>query len=349
MVAPPHGNIACAPGGSTLKVDAQIVYASLRDVPDLVRAAEAWGLDAIWFSETAHDPFLAATLAAQSTSRIGIGTAVALAFTRSPTLLAYLGWDLAAFSQGRFVLGLGTQVKAHIVRRFGMPWSPPGARLRETVQAVHAVWDAWRDDTPLDYQGKQIRLSLMTPFFTPPPQPHEIPIFAAGVNPLLCRVAGEVADGFHVHPFHTPAYLREIVLPSITRGRERGQRTQTPFEIAVSAFAVVEGMPDSVHAARKALAFYASTPSYRGVLAHHGWSELGHRLSALASRGRWSEMSALICDDTLDAFAVVGRPDEIGHKLLKRYDGLATRIRLYEPLTPSQAPLYRALLAACRR
>jgi probable F420-dependent oxidoreductase len=323
------------------------MYENLHEVPHLVQAAEAWGLDGIWFSETGHDPFLAATLAAQSTSRIAIGTAIALAFTRSPTLLAYLAWDLAALSGGRFMLGLGTQVKAHIVRRFGMPWSPPAARMRDTVQAVRAVWDAWRTGAPLDYRGKDFRLNLMTPFFTPPPQPHPIPILTSGVNPPLCRVAGEVADGFHVHPFHTPAYLRDVVLPAITRGRMRGQRTSARFEIVVSAFTVVEETELSMDAAKRALAFYASTPSYRGVLAHHGWADLGQRLSVLASRGRWSEMSSLITDDIVRAFAIVARPEDVGGKLRERYSGLADRISIYESFAPSQASLYRTLIAAC--
>ncbi|HVH30214.1 MAG TPA: TIGR03617 family F420-dependent LLM class oxidoreductase [bacterium] len=331
-----------------MKVDAQIMYGTLDEVPHLVQAAEDWGLDAVWFSEAAHDPFLAAALAAQSTSRIAIGTAIALAFTRSPTLLAYLGWDLAALSRGRFMLGLGTQVRAHIVRRFGMPWAPPAPRLRTTVQAVHAVWDAWRSGTPLNFRGPGTTLTLMTPFFTPPPQPHAIPILTAGVNPPLCRVAGEVADGFHVHPFHTPAYLREVVLPAIARGREKAQRTLGPFEIVVSAITVIEGTPVSAEVAKRTLAFYASTPSYRGVLAHHGWEDLGQRLSVLASRGRWAEMNTLISDDVLHAFAVVASPDEFGSKLRERYRGLADRIGLYEPLAPNQAALYRSLIAAVR-
>jgi len=331
-----------------VKVDAQIMYGTLDEVPHLVQAAEAWGLDAVWFSETAHDPFLAAGLAAQSTSRIGIGTGIALAFTRSPTLLAYLAWDLAALSKGRFMLGLGTQVRAHIVRRFGMPWTPPAPRLRTTVQAVRAVWDAWRHGAPLDFRGPDMILSLMTPFFAPPPQPHAIPILTAGVNPPLCRVAGEVADGFHVHPFHTPAYLRDVTLPAIARGREKAQRTSGRFEIVVSALTVVEGTELSADAARRALAFYASTPSYRGVLAHHGWEDLGQRLSILASRGRWAEMSPLITDDVLHAFAVVAAPDEFGSKLRERYRGLADRISIYEPFAPSQAALYRTLIGAFR-
>jgi probable F420-dependent oxidoreductase len=329
-----------------VKVDAQIVYENLREVPDLVQAAEELGLDGVWFTETAHDPFLAAALAARSTSRLAIGTGIAIAFARSPTLLAYLAWDLAALSGGRFMLGLGTQVKAHIVRRFGMPWSPPAPRLRDTVQAVRAVWEAWRTGAPLDYRGRGITLNLMTPFFTPPPQPHAIPIMTAGVNPLLCRVAGEVADGFHVHPFHTPDYLRNVIVPAITRGRQ--QRPATPFEVVVTAFAVVAGTDTAVRAAKRAIAFYASTPSYRGVLAHHGWAALGPELSALAARGRWSDMEDLIGDDILHTVAVVARAEDLGVQLRARYAGLADRISIYEPFAARRASIWRTLIAACR-
>jgi probable F420-dependent oxidoreductase len=331
-----------------VKVDAQVAYENLREVPDLVQAAEQLDLDGVWFSETSHDPFLAVALAAQHSSRIDLGTAIAIAFTRSPTLLAYLAWDLAALSGGRFMLGLGTQVKAHIVRRFGMPWAPPATRLRHTVQAVRAVWGTWRTGTPLDYRNGGITLNLMTPFFTPPRHAHAIPVVTAGVNPPLCRVAGEVADGFHVHPLHTPAYLRDVILPAIHRGRVRSQRTTTPFEVAVSAFAVVEGNDAAVRAAKRAIAFYASTPSYRGVLAHHGWEDLGHRLSALAVQGRWQEMGELIGDDVLKTFAVVARPADLGVRLRERYTGLADRISIYEPFSPGNTSTWRTLIAACR-
>lgn len=335
-----------------MKVDAHIVYDSLAEVPDLVQAAERLGLDAVWFSETAHDPFLAATLAARQSSRITIGTAVAVAFTRSPTLLAHLAWDLAALSGGRFILGLGTQVKAHVVRRFGMPWVAPAPRLRETVQAVHAVWDAWRTGSPLDYRGHFVTLSLMTPFFTPPPHPHPIPVMTAGVNPPLCHVAGEVADGFLVHPFHTPAYLNDVTLPAIRRGRARRGRDVRTFEVTVSAFAVAGESQAEIAgaraAAKRAIAFYASTPSYRRVLAHHGWEDLGPRLSALAARGRWQEMADQISDEMLEAFAVVARTDDLGLRLRARYAGLADRISLYEPFPVHGHRRWEVIASACR-
>ena len=333
-------------------VDAHIHYGTLRDVPPLVQAAERVGVDGVWFSETAHDPFLGAAIAAEHTRHITVGTSVAIAFTRSPTLLAYLAWDLAALSGGRFTLGLGTQVKAHIVRRFGMPWEPPAPKLKETVQAIRTIWHTWRTDTPLNFRGRFYTLSLMTPFFTPPPMTASIPIVTAGVNPTLCRVAGEIADGFQVHPFHTPAYLRNVIVPAIRRGQARGGREGAPFHIATSVFTVTGESDDEMAQARqdakRSIAFYASTPSYRGVLAHHGWEAVGQRLSALAARGAWTEMADQISDEMLKTIAVVARVDEIGTQIHQRYAGLVDRISLYEPFSPAAERRWRGLLQGCR-
>lgn len=318
----------------------------------MAKAAERLELDGLWFPETAHDPFLGAAIAAEHTTRVSIGTSVAIAFTRSPTVLAYLAWDLAAFSRGRFVLGLGTQVKAHIVRRFGMPWEPPGPRLKDAVGAIRAVWQSWRTHTPLNYQGRYYRLNLMTPFFSPTPISVSIPIVTAGVNPPLCRIAGEVADGFHVHPLHTPAYLRDVVLPAIKRGQARGTRAGEPFEIGVSVFTVCGQTPDEMARAKaeakRDIAFYASTPSYRGVLAHHGWQEIGERLSALAARGAWAEMPNQITDEMLGTIGVVAPAEEVGIRIRDRYAGLVTRVGIYEPFTPAAAKKWAALVRAVR-
>lgn len=337
---------------SNLKVDAHITYSSLREVPELVRAAEDLGVDGVWFSETTHDPFLPAVLAGEHTRRVTIGTSIAIAFTRSPTLLAYLAWDLAALCGGRFVLGLGTQVKAHIVRRFGMTWDPPAPRLRETVEAIRAVWQTWRTGAPLQFRGRYHTLSLMTPFFAPPPLEAEIPILTAGVNPPLCRVAGEAADGFVVHPFHTPAYLRDIVLPAIRRGRSRTGRNDASFTVAATIFAATgdtgEELARAREEARRSISFYASTPSYRRVLAHHGWDEVGARLSALAARGEWDAMAAEVPDEMLRAIVVEGPTEEIGATVVARYRGLVDRIGFYERFTPTRAPKWRSLLNAAR-
>lgn len=333
-------------------VDAHIAYNTLAEIPELVRSAEELGIDGLWFSETAHDPFLGAAIAAEHTRRVTIGTSVAIAFTRSPTLLAYLGWDLAVLSGGRFILGLGTQVKAHIVRRFGMPWDAPAPRLRDTVGAIHAVWHTWRTGSPLSYRGRGYTLNLMTSFFTPPPADAVTPIVTAGVNPVLCRVAGEVADGFQVHPLHTPAYLRNVIHPAIRKGQLKGGRGGTPFQVSVSTFVVTGTGEDEIGRARReakrSIAFYASTPSYRGVLAYHGWQEVGQRLSALAARGAWAEMAEEISDEMLTTIAVVAPLDEVGTRIRERYEGLADRVGVYEPFSPRHGHRWRSLLEACR-
>lgn len=334
----------------TVQVDAHIHYATLREVPGLVQSAERLGIDGVWFSETEHDPFLGAALAAEHSHRLTVGTSVAIAFTRSPTLLAYLAWDLAALCGGRFVLGLGTQVKAHVVRRFGMPWDPPAPKLKDTVAAIRAVWQAWRTRGPLDFHGRFYTLSLMTPFFTPPPHEAAIPIVTAGVNPAMCRAAGAVADGFVVHPFHTAAYLQEVIRPAIQGGRASGGRADAPFTIQTSVFTVCGDTDADLTRARgetkRAIAFYASTPSYRGVLAHHGWEEVGKRLSAHAARGAWDAMADEVSDEMLSAVAVIGRTAEIGQQIVQRYRGLVDRIGLYEPFSPAAERKWRSLLNA---
>jgi len=335
-----------------VKVDVHIEYRTLNEVPALARAAEEIGVDGVWFSETSHDPFLGAALAAEHTQRISIGTSVAIAFTRSPTVLAHTAWDLAALSDGRFILGLGSQVKAHITRRFGLPWESPAPKLREAVEAIRSVWTAWRDRTPLEYRGRFYTLTLMTPFFTPPPQSADIPIVTAGVNPPMCRAAGAVADGFQVHPLHTVAYLREVVRPAIETARRRSGRAELPFSVAASVFVVTgddkTAMAASRERVRQAIAFYASTPSYRGVLAHHGWEAVGADLSALAARGRWAAMPELVTDAMLETIAVVGPAGEIGARIVQRYAGQADRVGIYEPFAPGAGAPWRSLIAAAR-
>ncbi len=331
-------------------LDAGLPSSDLRAVPHLARAAEALGIEGLWFSETAHDPFLGAALAAEHTARATIGTAIALAFVRSPTSLAYLAWDLARLSGGRFVLGLGTQVRAHVERRFGMSWDHPAARLRDVVAAVRAVWRCWREGTPLRHQGPFYSLSLMTPFFTPPPFAGTIPIYLAAVNPTMCRLAGEVADGLHVHPLHSAAYLQEVILPAVDRGLRRGGRTRAAFTVAASVLIVGgEGAARerSAAQARQTIAFYASTPAYRGVLAHHGWGDVGERLSRLAAAQRWAEMPGLISDEMLATFALLADPSTVTDRLRQRYDGLLDRVSPYQAFDPHD-PLWAALARGLR-
>jgi probable F420-dependent oxidoreductase len=275
-------------------------------------------------------------LIAEHTQRLRFGTAVAIGFARSPAILAYTAWDLAQASGGRFILGLGTQVKAHIERRFGMPWpESPVNKLREQIAAIRALWQAWQSGERLNFRGEFYKLTLMSPFFNPGPIDHpQIPIFIAGVNTGLARLAGEAADGFHVHPFHSPRYLAEALLPAIEAGAAKAGRSRGEMQVSVTAFAA--SSPEEEAFTRQQIAFYASTPSYRPVMAAHGWEEAAEKLSALAARGQWGEMPALIDDEMLRTFAVVASPAEIPSALIERYQGLADRLALYVPFLPGK-------------
>jgi probable F420-dependent oxidoreductase len=309
-----------------MKLDASMGFATpLNDIAALAQAAETIGFDAIWSSETQHDPFLPLTHAAAATTRLQFGTAVAIAFARSPLVVAHTAWDLAWQSKGRFMLGLGTQVQAHIERRFGMPWTPPVPRLREYVRAIRAAWTAWQTGGKLNFRGESYRLTLMTPFFSPGPiETPNIPIFIAGVGEPLCKLAGEVADGFHVHPYHTRHYISEAILPAIDAGLKKADRAR--------GFVAVTDQ--EIAAQRSQVAFYASTPSYRPVLDLHGWGTIGEQLGALAARGQWAEMPKLISDEMLETFVIVATWDTLADKLHAKYDGLIDRIGLYRPYVP---------------
>jgi len=318
-----------------MKIDAGLVFGNLREVPAIVRAAEASGFDGMWTSETQHEALLPLPLVAEHTQRIQFGTAIAVAFARSPTVLAHTAWDLAAQSGGRFILGLGTQVKAHIERRFGMTWEAPAPKLRDTILAMRALWDCWQNGTPLNFRGQFYKLTLMSPFFNPGPiVTPQVPIFIAGVNTTLCRLAGELADGFHVHPFHTAKYLREVTLPSIEAGAVKAGRSRKEVQVASSVFVVTNDAEREM--VRGQIAFYASTPSYRAVLDCHGWGEIGERLSHLASRRQWGDMPAEVSDEMLEVFATIATPADLPGKLVTRYAGLLDRVALYAPFVPGE-------------
>jgi probable F420-dependent oxidoreductase len=325
--------------------DAALAPASLAAVPALARSAETIGFNAAWTSETQHNPFLPLPLIAEHTTRLQFGTAVAIGFARSPMTLAHISWDLAAQSGGRFMLGLGTQVKAHIERRFGMPWpESPAGRLRELILALRAVWHAWQTGERLNFRGEHYKLTLMTPFFNPGPIAHpRIPILIAGVNTGLARLAGEVCDGFHVHPFHTPAYLREVLRPAIAAGAAAAGRAPSTVTLAGAVFVITS--PAERAFVRQQISFYASTPSYRAVLAHHGWQDIGEQLSAHAARGQWDAMPGLITDEMLGAFAVSAPLGELAAPLAERCGGLLDRVMLYRPFTPGADDAHWAALA----
>ncbi len=315
-------------------LDATLPPVSLNEVPAIARAAEAAGFAALWSTETTHDPFLPGALIAEHTRQLNFGTAIAVAFARSPATLAYTAWDLAQASGGRFILGLGTQVKAHIERRFGMPWpESPVRKLREMILVLHAFWHTWQTGEPLNQRGEYFKISLMSPFFNPGPIEHpQIPIYIAGVNTGLAQLAGEIADGFLVHPFHSASYLREVILPAIRTGLNRKGRAGENVKICVTAFVASDAQEKEF--VRQQIAFYASTPSYRAVMAFHGWQHTGEALSALAARGQWAEMPPLIDDRMVDTFATVASPAELPEALLERYGGVADRLGLYTPFSP---------------
>jgi probable F420-dependent oxidoreductase len=317
-------------------VDASLPLVPFKNVPEIARAAEALGFHALWGTETMHDPFLPGALVAEHTRRLVYGTAIAVAFARSPGTLAYTAWDLAQVSGGRFILGLGTQVKAHVERRFGMPWPDSVVgKLREQVGAIRALWNTWQTGKRLDFRGEYYKLSLMSPFFNPGTIQHpQVPIYIAGVNTGLARLAGEVADGFLVHPFHSPEYLRQVVLPAIQQGLDKSGRS--PSEVKISNTAFVVTRPEDDFFVRSQIAFYASTPSYRAVMALHGWEELAERLSGLARQGQWAEMPSLISDEILSTFAVVCDADDLPARLHERYKGLVDRLALYLPFIPGE-------------
>ena len=317
----------------------------------LAKEAESLGFQGIWTPETGHNAFLPLVLAAEHTSTIEIGTAVAIAFPRSPMITAQIAWDLAAYSQGRFLLGLGTQVKAHIERRFATNWEAPVPRLREYIQALRAIWRCWQEGGKLSYQGEFYKFSLMTPFFNPGPISHpNIPIYIAGVNAGLAQLAGEQCDGFHAHPLNSAKYLREVLRPQIAEGASQANRDPQSIAVAASVFAITG--PDERSTAkmrgfvRQQISFYASTPTYRTVLECHGWEQIGEQLSQLAAAQRWAEMPALISDEMLAAFAVEAPPAELGAALKARYAGLLDRVSLYMPFVPGKDTEFWRMLVA---
>jgi probable F420-dependent oxidoreductase len=316
--------------------DASLPPTGLAGVPQIVTAAEQMGFEALWTTETQHDPFLPCTLIAEHTGKLHFGTAIAVSFARNPANLAYLAWDLAAQSGGRFMLGLGTQVKAHIERRFGMPWPESVVgKLREQIEAVRAFWNCWQKNEKLDYRGEYYKLTLMSPFFNPGPCDHPyIPIYIAGVNRGLARLAGETCQGFHAHPFNTPRYLAEVILPAVEQGAVRAGRSRADVKVSVTAF--VATSPEEETFARAQISFYASTPSYKPVMELHGWGAVAEQLTALASRAQWGEMFGLITDEMLHTFCLVTDRAGLPAGLQKRYAGLADRLGLYIPFVPGE-------------
>jgi len=326
----------------------------LPSVAAFARAADAIGFAGLWTPETSHNPFLPLALAAEHTRRIALGTAVAIAFPRSPMVTAQVAWDLQAFSGGRFILGLGTQVKAHIERRFSAPWDSPVGRMRDYIQALRAIWASWQGGGRLNYRGEFYQHTLMTPFFNPGPiERPEIPIYIAGVNSGLAQLAGELCDGFHAHPLNSAKYLAEVLRPQIAAGAAKAGRDPDACTVAGSVFTITGPDRETRDRLRafvvQQIAFYGSTPTYRPVLECHGWGEVGEQLSQLAAQQRWAEMAGLVSEEMIQTFAVEAPPERLGAALRERYAGLYDRVALYMPFVPGQHDdFWRGLIAVLK-
>jgi len=317
-----------------MKIDTQMAAAAPAEVAARAREFEQRGFDCAWSVEAASDPFLPLAHAAAATDRLQIGTNIAVAFARSPFSMAQIAWDLQRDSAGRFHLGLGTQVRAHIERRFSTTFDHPAARVSDYIRCVRAIWDAFQNGTRPQYEGPYYQFKLINPFFNPGPIDHpHIPIYLAGVNPRMCRAAGEVADGFHVHPMNSVGYLRDVVCPALAEGARAGGRDPAGLELYAPVFVITgetQAETDKMEqAVRAQTAFYGSTPSYAGVLEYHGYPELGRKLNGLMREGKIKEMAAAIPDDLLDHIAIIGDPSSVGQRLRERYDGLLDRVSLY--------------------
>ena len=316
-----------------MQVFTTVPLTDLASAGGLFAELEEVGYDGAFSYETNHDPFLPLALAATTTSHLRLGTSIAIAFARTPMLLANVGWDLQDVSRGRFTLGLGSQIRPHIEKRYSMPWSRPAARMHELVRAIHAIWSHWDGVADLDFRGEFYTHTLMTPVFVPGPHRYgRSPIHVAGVGPAMTRVAGEVADGFIAHPFNTAESLRELSWPALDAGLDAAGRSRDEVERVVVCLAATGADGAELDAAiatvRRQLAFYASTPAYARVLEVHGWEGLQPTLNAMSKQGRWDDMADLVPDEMLEAIAVVGRRDEIAGLVRAKLDGQADVVSL---------------------
>jgi len=308
----------------------------LARVGDDARLLEEIGYDGLVVEETKDDPYVVMALAAAATTRLKLGTAVAMAFPRSPTTTAMSAWSLQKLSGGRFTLGLGSQVRGHVERRYGLKWSPAGPWMRDYVEAVRAVWNCWQNGTRLGFRSEHYNLNLMVPLFDPGPIEHpRIPIHLAAVNSVMCRIAGEVADGLRPHPVCTPKYIAETMLPAVRAGAARSGRDLRDSRVAMKfLFAAAPdeaGLQAKVRDIRARVAFYASTPAYRPAFAAHGLEALADELKVLSKAQRWEEMPALISDEVLNTYAVIGTYDEIAEKIVARYGTIVTDVEFSIP------------------
>ena len=335
-----------------MKIDSSLMFEPAKVGP-MASSLEAAGFDGAYTFEGQSDPFISVAAAAMNTSEMELMTSIAVAFSRNPMSLAYLGNDLQNLSQGRFILGLGAQVKAHIERRFSMPWSKPASRMREMVLAIKTIWDCWQTGDKLRFEGEFYQHTLMSPVFSPPPNEYGVPkIFIAGVGPVMTEVAAEVGDGYFVHPFHTAKSLDELSLAAVGRGLEKAGKSRADYCVSAQVITATgldeESMRAAVDSARNQIAFYASTPAYLPVLECHGWESLQAEANNLIREGKWVELAALIDDDVLRTCAVVGPPAEVGAQIAQRFAGKVERISpvVYQPDVPLLTELRKEIAAA---
>ncbi|MBI5287528.1 MAG: TIGR03617 family F420-dependent LLM class oxidoreductase [Chloroflexi bacterium] len=334
-----------------MKLETMVSTTDLRQAAEDAKRAEALGYDGVLTPETGHDPFFPLVVAGEHTTKLTLGTAVAIAFPRSPMVTAQMAWDLQKFTNGRFLLGLGTQVKSHNVRRYGAPWpSPPGPRLREYIVMLRAIWDSWQRGAKADFRGETYEYTLMTPVFNPGPIEHpHIPVYISAVNPYNCRLAGELCDGLRLHGFNTPKYVHEVIMPEVEKGAKKAGRSVKDLDIAGLGFVITgknaSELTKNAGPIRRQISFYASTPGYRAVMDIHGWSSVFERLFEMSKRGEWAAMSELITDDMLEQFCTIATYDELVPKLLKHYGGVTTRAAMALPArTPEEEGTARRII-----
>lgn len=320
-----------------MKIDTLLAPGAPAAIAAKAREYEALGFDCIWTFEAMSDAFIPLAHSAAATTKIEIGTNIAVAFARSPFSMAQIAWDLQRDSAGRFRLGLGTQVRAHIERRFSMPFDKPAARVADYIRCMRAIWNTFQTGARPDYEGPFYRFKVINAFFNPGPIEHpRIPVYLAGVNTGMCRVAGEVADGFHVHPVHTVDYLRQVVRPAIEEGTRAAARSMADIELYSPVFIITgedQAETDRMEQiVRRQISFYGATPTYASVFDHHGYTELGRKLGGLLREGRLDEMAAAIPADLLELIAIVDKPANIGQRLRTRYDGVLDRVALYRSM-----------------
>lgn len=334
-----------------MKIDSG-VFSQATDLPAAVKEIESLGFDGIYTLEGPNDPFISATVAALNTSSATIMTSIAVAFARNPMNIAYIGNDLQNLSKGRFILGLGTQVKSHVEHRFSMPWGKPVARMRDMVLAIRAIWDSWQTGERLNYQGEYYHHTLMVPTFMPQPNPYGPPkIYLAGVGPKMTAMVGELADGYFVHPFGSKKSLDELTMPALQQGFQRAGRDGGDFDVAAQIMTATgldaKQMDEAIASARNQIAFYGSTPAYLPVLEVHGWGDMHLEWKQMVRENRWADMAASVTDDMLYAFATVGTPEEVAKQIVDRSAGRLQRVSpvVYQSEPRILGALAKALVA----